>query len=282
MTLLSLSLYGVLIYDRIKLNSSKIEGVCKMKKLDDYNKIIHLIDDIKVDKVYPLSIVEGSQQGEIWVDDLSVPKFALFWHYCGFAYIAGVYDDSLIEEIKEMMHNPKEGHSGRLALQTSVDEKLESIMLQDKTIQKKEQYLFDYLGTYEKKPGELAPGFEILPIDRQNYELLKGHVVPGYSWENKEEFLKNGFGYCIVNNTQFVACAFSAGISKEYVDIGVECSEKYRGKGFAKLVTGATIEETLKRHKVPVWECNTTNEGSLNLACSVGFKIKGIHPLFTL
>ena len=36
-----------------------------MKKLKDYRKIALLVDQIRVEKVYPLSILEGIQKGEI-------------------------------------------------------------------------------------------------------------------------------------------------------------------------------------------------------------------------
>ena len=55
-----------------------------MKKLTDYKKIRHLTDQISVEKVYPLSILEGIQSGEIYVDDADSPNAALIWHYCGF------------------------------------------------------------------------------------------------------------------------------------------------------------------------------------------------------
>lgn len=40
-----------------------------MIKLTDYRKINHLVDRIRMEKVYPLSILEGIQTGEIFVDD---------------------------------------------------------------------------------------------------------------------------------------------------------------------------------------------------------------------
>ena len=63
-----------------------------MKKLTDYRKIRHLTDQISVEKVYPLSILEGIQSGEIYVDDTDSPNAALIWHYCGFANILGTYN----------------------------------------------------------------------------------------------------------------------------------------------------------------------------------------------
>lgn len=51
-----------------------------MIKLTDYRKINHLVDQIRIEKVYPLSILEGIQTGEIFVDDDEAPTAALVWH----------------------------------------------------------------------------------------------------------------------------------------------------------------------------------------------------------
>lgn len=252
-----------------------------MQQLTQYEDIRHLLDDLQVDKVYPCSIMEGIQYGEIFADDVSCPSVALFWHYCGFAYIAGKCDENIVAEVIELMRNPREGHSGRLALQTGSDDLISKLLPEHAGIEKKEQYLFDYTGRITVIP-ELEEGFVVEKINSQNYELMKGHIVPAFSWESREKFLENGYGYCILQDNRFVACAFSAGISKEYVDIGVETAEDFKGKGFGKVVTLHMINEILKRGQKPVWECNTTNEASMRLACAVGFKIKGIHPLYVI
>ena len=64
-----------------------------MKKLTDYRKIDYLRDFIIIEKVYPLSILDGIQKGEIFVDDDEAPDVALVWHYCGFANILGNYNE---------------------------------------------------------------------------------------------------------------------------------------------------------------------------------------------
>jgi len=252
-----------------------------MEQLIHYENISHLLDEIQVDKVYPCSILEGIQSGEIFVNDVSNPHAALFWHYCGFAYIAGKYDANFITEIIEFMRNPRKGHSGRLALQTGNDDLISKLLPENAGMEKKEQYLFDYVGKKISIP-QLDEGFVIEKINSQNYELLEGHIIPAFSWESREKFLEKGYGFVILHHSRFVACAFSAGISKEYVDIGVETAEDFKGKGFGKVVTLCMIDEILKRGQKPVWECNTTNEASMRLACAVGFKIKGIHPLWVL
>ena len=53
-----------------------------------------------------------------------------------------------------------------------------------------------------------------------------------------------------------------------------------RGKGYGKIVAYAMVKEILRREKLPVWDCDTRNEASMRLACSVGFEIIGTHPWY--
>ena len=105
-----------------------------------------MVDRIRIEKVYPLSILEGIQTGEIFVDDDEAPTAALMWHYCGFANILGSYDENFIEETMKLMQDPLEGHSGRMALQTENDSCLEEMILRTPTVAKHERYIFEFEG----------------------------------------------------------------------------------------------------------------------------------------
>ena len=251
-----------------------------MIKLTDYGKIEHLLDQIKIEKVYPLSILEGIQKGEIYADNDETPTAALIWHYCGFANILGAYDERFIEETMKMMQDPPEGHSGRMALQAENDCRLKVMILKTPMVAGYERFVFEFTG--EKDIVTQTQGTGLKEITADNYELMRGRIVPTFSWENKEEFIKNGFGYCVIQDGQMLACAFASGISKDYVDIGVETAEECRGKGYGKIVSAAMVKETLRRGKIPVWDCDTRNEASMKLACSVGFEIAGTHPWYTI
>ena len=250
-----------------------------MKKLTDYGKIEHLREQIRIEKVYPLSILEGIQKGEIFVDDEEDPTAALIWHYCGFANILGDPDERFMEEAMDMMQDPPEGHSGRMAIQAEKDCRFEDVILRTPAVVKYDRYIFEFAG--EKAVVSHAAETELKEITAENYGLMKGRIIPTFSWETKEEFLKSGFGYCLIEDGRMLACAFASGVSKEYVDIGVETAEECRGKGYGRIVSAAMVKETIRRGKTPVWDCDTRNEASMRLACSVGFDIAGTHPWYT-
>ena len=250
-----------------------------MKKLTEYEKILPLIEQIEVEKVYPLSITEGIQKGEIYVDDDEDPTALLVWHYCGFANIRGDYDEGFVDQVIHLMKDPPEGHSGRMALQIENDPRLREMIKGTPMVSGYERYIFKFSGEKYQIPDKVRSRLE--PVTSENYELLTGKIIPSFSWESKDAFIKNGFGYCLIEDGRMAACAFSSGLSKDYVDIGVETAEECRGKGYGKIVAAAMIEETLRQGKIPVWGCDIRNEASMRLACSVGFDITGTHPWYT-
>ena len=46
--------------------------------------------------------------------------------------------------------------------------------------------------------------------------------VWAFSWESDDAFLKNGFGYVAMDGKNSSAITFSAAVSSEEVDIGIE------------------------------------------------------------
>ena len=247
-----------------------------MEKVSDYEKIQYLIKQIKIERAYPLSIIEGFQRGEIYVDVVENPTVALFWHYCGFAFIAGLCNEKIMNDIYNMMLNPTKEHNNRLVIQSE-----NSLKIYDThNITQRDRYIFTYDNTTKYIP--VTSGCEIHAITRDNYHLIQGRITPNFSWANKKEFLENGFGYCLMREDRILACAFSAAVSKDYIDIGVEASAEYRGKGYGKVVASAMVQEILRQGKTPMWACDTENEGSMRLACSVGFRVIGTHPWYML
>lgn len=251
-----------------------------MERLNDYTQLTPLLPLIKTESIYPFSILEGMQSGEIFVDHMDQPCCALLWHYCGFANIIGHYNQQFLDDTFELMKNPVAGHSGRMVIQGEYAPGLEAGLLNKNGISRYERYIFRF------DPASLIPlsasDAEIQPITETNYHLISGRIIPAFSWDSKESFLKNGFGFCAVQNEQVMSCAFSSAVTRSHVDIGVETMEEARGKGYGKAVVLAMIQEALNRGKQPVWGCDVRNEGSKALACSVGFNIAGTHSFYIL
>ncbi len=83
--------------------------------------------------------------------------------------------------------------------------------------------------------------------------------------------MKEGFGYIALDHERVCATAFSAAVSSDEIDIGVETHEDYRRKGLAAILAGRMCERILEIGKRPVWAHSIINMGSMNTALKCGF-----------
>ena len=65
----------------------------------DYRKFITWVKDNTANRVYPCSITEGIQSGDIYVNDDADVESVFFWHFCGFGYISGKPSDDFLNDI---------------------------------------------------------------------------------------------------------------------------------------------------------------------------------------
>lgn len=84
---------------------------------------------------------------------------------------------------------------------------------------------------------------------------------------------QNYFGNVVIDreNGALLSVAFSAGVSRREMNIGVATAERARRQGLATLVCQACIAQALDRGLVVTWDCDLLNTGSGALAESLGF-----------
>lgn len=216
-------------------------------------------------RVYPLSIVEGMQNGEIIPDDENNINAVLFWHYSGFAYLSGNVNETFLQRIYEEYYQAERDR--RFILITDDPQVIKFFSdKNDLVLDKRAEYSFGTLLSTECKCD-----YRIERIDESNYDRIQGRIIPIFSWTGKEQFLDKGFGYVALDGEKVIAVAFSAAVSSEEVDIGVETDENYRHKGLAKALADRMCREVLSIGKKPVWAHAVANEGSKYTALAVGF-----------
>ena len=197
-----------------------------------YEKYIALAGANKCNQVYPLSIAEGYQSGDIFADTMDPVNTALFWHYCGFAYLSGIVRTGFLDEVYEEFFLKEQKR--RFLLITD-----------DLTV----------IRFFSGKP-EIETGCRI---------------IPSFSWESDERFLDKGFGYVAIEGNTIAGVAFSAAVSSAEADIGVETVEQYRNKGFATILADRMCREIRCQGKKPVWAHARQNTGSGKIALNCGF-----------
>lgn len=234
---------------------------------NEYKGYLEFANECIANRVYPMSIVTGIQDGDIYTDDKGC---TLFWHYCGFAYISGNVSEDFLEEIfqKFFVHDTER----RFVLIT--DSELVSNYYSHNDalrIDKRVEYSHD--GIPENLPI-LDDNYVVERIIADNIDDVSGRITPSFSWKDSEAFLRNGFGFMArsKDDGSFAAVAFSSAVSPEEVDIGVETAEAHRHHGLASYLAYRMCEEIIQQGRRPVWAHAETNTGSQKTALSVGFK----------
>ena len=227
----------------------------KVKSCSEFNDYAK---EIRHGTVYPLSMTQGFQSGYIYTDG----KGFLFHHDCGFAFLCGDIGDDFLSDVYSLMRKTER----RLVLFSEKEyithffEKLSDTSINTR-------YFYTYDGQDVSGENKTYP---IKKIDEEMIDRLDGKITPSFSW-NTDAFLQKGFGYAVISDDMPVSWAFSAAVSNDEVDIGVETAEKYRGKGLAKTAVNEMIKAIITSGKKPVWACNSLNTGSQKLAEGAGF-----------
>ena len=236
---------------------------------NEYEKYLIPARTNQSNQVYPLSIAEGKQSGDIFVDAEDSANSVLFWHYCGFAYLSGTVRTGLLDEVYEEFFLKEQKRrfliitddltviryfSGKPEIETGC----------------RIEYRFEDADT---DFSTLLPcsDYRIERINRENLPLIHGRIIPSFSWESGEQFLDNGFGYIALEGDKIAAVAFSAAVSSAEVDIGVETMAQFRHKGYAKILSRRMCQEILMQGKRPVWAHAQQNTWSERTALSCGF-----------
>lgn len=214
------------------------------------------------DSVYPRSIAEGRQTGEIYTHR----DAALFHHYCGFAYLSGNPDRAFLEEISAQFFDHPAPIRRFLLITDHAD--IAAYYARDPAILAEERLYF-----YADHAPQIAvpEGYTLSEITSDLLPRLEGRIVPAFSWESDAQYLQNGIGYCVLHDDAVAAWAFSAAVTAEFVDIGVETREVFRRKGLAACAAAAVMQAVISQGKTPVWACHAQNIGSAKTAQALGF-----------
>ena len=240
-----------------------------MKKVQkvDYKKYLLQAGMNTANRVYPLSIAEGLQAGDIFVNEGITVDSVLFWHYCGFGYISGIPSQEFLSDVYAKMLSEQKDR--RLVLITDNERTIHFFEDKDVQMDVRVEYFYDpgASNVYSSKSNK----FQIEQISEENISKIRGRIIPSFSWEDRESFLKRGFGYIALEGENVCAVAFSSAISSEEIDIGVETLEEYRGNGLSSTLARRMCAHIISIGKQPVWAHASSNIGSKKTALACGF-----------
>ncbi|MFW9862208.1 MAG: GNAT family N-acetyltransferase [Candidatus Thorarchaeota archaeon] len=131
--------------------------------------------------------------------------------------------------------------------------------------------------------NSLPEGFTLQQVDRESLENLADrkmayHITQFFG--TPEDFLENGFGFCIKHGEKVVSMASTFTPYSDAIEIEIETfdSPEYRRKGLATVVGAALLEYALDNGITPYWDAQT--QISVKLALKLGYTNPESYELF--
>ena len=218
---------------------------------------------------YPvvMAIIEGNNPGKIWVDNVEHPSQSLVISSGSYSFISGDTVQASEETLNILIANKpiKLIYDINNAPHFSLDsfEKINRIQFYypENSFAKCKQFM-----------SQTPTGFEIRPIDNELFKKSNWYNYLLLFYGSIENYVKNGFGYCLVKEGQIISEAHACYVGGGMVETGSVTHEDYRNNNLATIVRAHLINECLSRHLIPISSCDEANIGSARVSQKLGFK----------
>lgn len=266
----------------------------------DYHKVVKPLKEVSINNLFARAVIEGQVNGLVYVDNIHQPHTFYIRHPYGMSLLFGdasndEFNSQLIDYVlntsgkrpktewlqvfPEFWNKRFEEFFDRKIVQSAIgSETAEHIQIEQNT---RINFQFN-ANTYLALKKEIIKGTNIVRTDQVIFESMSGSVIPRYFWKDSYQFSNDGVGFSVLFNGKLVSTAFSAFIFDSMLEIGIETSKDYVGKGFALQSCSALIDYCLANKLEPVWGCKLENQGSFKLAQKLGFEPTLYIPFYKL
>lgn len=171
-----------------------------------YPELIRFAEENRCGKVYPLSIAQKTQAGDVFADSEGDFRSVLFWHCSGFAFLAGEAQEAFLDDVFALLTDQSRRNPRRFVLLTD-DRQAEQFLFSKGGVGRQRRALFAY-GQKPPPAASLPVGYEWREMDGELSARIQGRVVPALFWQRPEDFLERGKGFCIVRGGDIAAWRF--------------------------------------------------------------------------
>lgn len=245
---------------------------------EDYQIVTHLLARSGQPHVFAYSVVDQIQSGKVYVDRVSAPACCLILSDSGKYLVVGSETDSLFtQSVVTFLGNP-ELHKGHYDLYVSDPHLLDYIRtsLYGRAVQlTRTRYELDDEGSLASRSDSLAdPTYRLTEMDAALYTKYQTAIDASYKllWRSPENFLSNGFGYCVTVEGEIASACNTYYRGAQYAEIDIMTLNPYRNQGLAQVACSAYIDRCRQDGLTPVWDCDAGNAPSNRLAAKIGFK----------
>ncbi|MBN2041764.1 MAG: GNAT family N-acetyltransferase [Spirochaetes bacterium] len=268
---------------------------------EKYRTAANVVKELKINNLFARSVLEKHINGFVYADNADDPMSFLIVHPYGMSLLVGktenkdfnsefykfclnidkkrdkiswlqVYPETLNRHLSDLLGDSlvRFNNDSETDIKNIVEEytRVNFKFNTAKYINFRLNYIYD--------------NYNIVRTDREIFDSLQGNVIPGYFWNNADDFINYGAGFTLLIEGNPASTAYSAFIHDNQLEIGIETAENYRRNGYALYSCSALIDYCLKNNYEPVWACRLDNTGSYNLAQKLGFEQTVTIPYYRL
>ncbi len=265
----------------------------------DYGKAAAALNAMTANNLFARAVVEGKVSGRVFADRTDGPCTFYILHSYGMSLLVGDHSN---EEFNERFRayalnegGERDRHEWMQVWPREWNDVLVSLLgdvlvpaagnTREKGVVElngRANFRFSPAVYGRRVPTEMPTGVEIVRTDAEIFEAMTGAVVPKYFLDSVEDFEADGVGFSLLSGGRLAATAFSAYLSGDQLELGIETMPEFRGKGFAELVCAALIDWCGDHGYEPLWSCRFENVASYALAQKLGFEPVSITPYYRL
>ncbi|MTI69289.1 MAG: GNAT family N-acetyltransferase [Firmicutes bacterium] len=261
----------------------------------DFFKVGHLLKGDLVN-IEIKGVVQGFNQGSVFVDNLKKPKTAMVWSKAidGFYFIGDENNKDFNDYINNYIDIEINQRAKALGLDsfefsgTSLkwDLTFKSIF-KNRKLSKSKQLTYKYKDIIDVhfKDIKLEKQFKILKVNKSlfkkeisNLDFVKSMILDW--WESLEDLFDYGVGFCIIHNKKIVSCCISSCVTLDSMGSHTITLKDFRKKGLARKLITRYLKYCKDNNFEPNWDCMETNLSSRYLAESCGYKKEFDYNLY--
>lgn len=253
-----------------------------------YPRVLPLLDQAELNTYFAAAVLNNKVDGQVYVDDELNPSVAYIIHSYGMSLLIGDSSNLVFNQCLRL-------HWARVVRQH--DEYLQvypaqwenklvdllaqsviSCMADDSSVlnaaivqQVRVNFKFDVTRYAALQNSIDWSKYDVRELSATEFYNYTGSVVPNLFWRNAEIFTQHGVAFAIYHQGKLASVAFTSCRDESILELGIETNPEFRGLGLAKIVCARLIDYTLAHNLEPILACRKGNQGSYNLAQSLGF-----------
>ncbi|WP_042457062.1 GNAT family N-acetyltransferase [Neobacillus dielmonensis] len=162
------------------------------------------------------------------------------------------------------------------------DLKIDELLENDLTQYKRHSFIFNPNNYRRLVKVDHSQSFSVHKYDSEliskSHEFNQAYIKE--YWGSTTNFLKNGFGFCLLEDGQIACECLTIFTSSKFAEIDIVTQEPYRGRGLALTAAQLFIDYCLKKNIAPIWNCDVNNLPSIKLAEKLGFEHPSTYSIF--